>query len=110
MAQRIVNGEQYEALLIQGDASGGAIDIEGEVDVDGLQGASAFSITPSDNSDLSSITTALYVGFTGNLNIICSGDTTPVIFYNVPGGSFVPLQVKRVRASGTTASGIIGIL
>ena len=55
MAQQIVNGEQYEAFLIKGDIDGGAVNVEGEVDVDGLQGASAFSITPNDGADLALI-------------------------------------------------------
>lgn len=110
MAQNIVGGEQYEAFLIKGDIDGSAVNVEGEVDVDGLQGSSAFTITPNDGEDLASITTGVYVGFTGNLSIICSGDTNPVTLFNVPGGSFLPLQVKRVRSSSTTASGLVGIL
>jgi hypothetical protein len=42
--------------------------------------------------------------------LICSGDTTPVTFFNVPGGSFLPLHVKRVRSTLTTASGIVGVV
>ena len=110
MAQRIVDGEQYEALLVKGDLDGSPIDVEGEINVGGLQGSSAFSVAPSNDADLASITTALYIGFTGNISLICSGDTVPVLFSNVPGGSFLPLKVKRVTASGTTASGIVGIL
>lgn len=104
MAQRIVNGEQYEAFLIGGDVDGTALDIEG------LHGTSAFSIAPNDSADLASITNAVYVGFTGNVNLVCSGNTTPVVFFNVPGGSILPLKVKRVYASGTTASGLVGIV
>lgn len=110
MAQRVVNGEQYEAVLIGGDLDGSPIDIEGEISVDKLQAGSAFAITPNDATDLAAVTTALYVGFTGNLSVICSGDTNAVTFFNVPGGSFLPLHVKRVRSSGTTASGIVGVV
>jgi hypothetical protein len=110
MAQRIVNNEQYEAVLIGGDLDGSPIDIEGEISVDKLQAGSAFAIVPDDATDLAIVTTALYVGFTGNLSVICSGDTNAVTFFNVPGGSFLPLHVKRVRSAGTTASGIVGVI
>ena len=110
MAQRIVNGEQYEAVLLGGDLDGSPVDIEGEISVDKLQAGSAFVVTPNDSIDLTAITTALYIGFTGDVNLICSGDTSLVLFANVPGGSFLPLHVKRVAASGTTASGIVGVV
>ena len=110
MAQRIVNGEQYEAVLLGGDLDGSPLDIEGEISVDKLQAGSAFTITPNDGTDLSVITSALYIGFTGSVSLICSGDTNPVTFFNVPGGSFLPLQVKRVRSTDTTASGIVGVV
>jgi hypothetical protein len=110
MAQRIVNGEQYEAMLIGGDLDGSPLDVEGQVSVDKLQASSAFAITPSNTTDLSVVTSALYVGFTGNISVICSGDTEFVTFFNVPGGSFLPLHVKRVVSSGTTASGIVGVV
>lgn len=110
MAQRIVNGEQYEAVILGGDLDGSAIDIEGEISVEKLQAGSAFAIVPNDSTDLATITTALYIGFTGDVNLICSGDTSLVLFANVHGGSFLPLHVKRVAASGTTASGIVGVV
>lgn len=110
MAQRIVNGEQYDAVLLGGDLDGSPIDIEGQISVDKLQAGSAFAIAPSNTTDLPVVTSALYVGYTGNIRVICSGDTTGVVFANVPGGSFLPLRVKRVTVSGTTASGIVGVV
>ena len=110
MAQRIVDNEQYEAVLIKGDIDGSPLDVEGQLTVNGLQGLSAFTVTPNDSADLTAVTAALYVGFTGNISLICSGDTTPVTFFNVPGGSFLPLRVKRVRTTLTTASGIVGVV
>ena len=110
MAQRIVDNEQYEAVVIRGNLDGSAMDVEGEVGVEGMQGSFAFTIAPNDDTDLSAITNALYVGFTGNISLVCSGDTVPVTFFNVPGGSFLPLQVRKVRATLTTASGIVGVI
>jgi hypothetical protein len=136
MAQRIVNGEQYEVLLVKGGEDGGALpvalpsgtvvtigseveikndsgdplSVRGEVSVARLQGAQAFAVTPNDATDLTAVTSALYVGFTGNVSLICSGDTNAVTFFNIAGGSILPLRVKRVRSTGTTASGIVGLL
>jgi hypothetical protein len=110
MPQRIVHNEQYDAVLIGGDLDGSPLDIEGEVSIDKLQAGSAFSIAPNDTTDLTVVTTALYVGFTGNLRVVCSGDANAVTFFNVPGGSFLPLRAKRVYSSGTTASGIVGVV
>lgn len=139
MAQRIVDDEQYEVLLIKGGEDGSPLPVavvsgviqlpsgttvnigaeveisndEGNpvpVDVERLQGEKAFAVAPNDNADLTFITSALYVGFTGNISMILSGDTNAVTFFNVPGGSILPLRVKRVRSTSTTASGIVGLL
>lgn len=76
-------------------------------------------ITPSDTvavaiGPASEYAKSLYVGVTGNLTVITSGDNsngglgTAILFSNVPVGWF-PLQVRAVMATGTTASGIVGV-
>lgn len=45
----------------------------------------------------------LYVGGAGNLTVITIGDDR-VLFNAVPAGSFLPVQVKQVLASGTSAT------
>lgn len=45
----------------------------------------------------------LYVGGAGNVNVLTIGDDT-VLFNAVPAGSFLPVQVKRVLSSLTTAT------
>ena len=78
------------------------------------------AVTPNDNNDLTNsggldapvYASFLYVGVAGNLAIVAAGDNsnsgagTPVTFTNVPVGWF-PVQVRRVMATNTTASGII---
>jgi RNase P/RNase MRP subunit p29 len=45
----------------------------------------------------------LYVGGAGNVNLVTiDGDT--VLFNAVPAGSFLPIQVKQVLSSSTTAT------
>jgi hypothetical protein len=66
----------------------------------------ALTITPAD-VDLSVPVRGLYVGTGGNVAAtMLNGDTAT--FINVPGGSILPLMVKRVAAA-TTASDIIGL-
>ena len=51
---------------------------------------------------------ALYVGTGGDVEVITlNGDT--VVFHNVPTGTFMPIQVTRVKAANTTASDIIAL-
>ena len=45
----------------------------------------------------------LYVGGAGNLNVVTIGDDT-VLFNAVPAGSFLPVQVKQVLSTSTTAT------
>ena len=68
----------------------------------------AAAITPSDaGSGLSHVTRALYVGVAGDLALLMQGGAT-VVLRGVPSGSFLPLRVRQVLASGTTADGIVG--
>ena len=64
------------------------------------------SVTPSDSEDLPhGATRALYVGETGDVEVVYENgmeDTLP----NLQGGGFYPLMVVRVKASGTTATGL----
>jgi hypothetical protein len=50
----------------------------------------------------------LYVGNTGNLHVLTSGGAD-LTFVGIPAGSFVPVQVKRVFATDTTATDIIAL-
>lgn len=50
----------------------------------------------------------LYVGVSGNINVITVGGDE-VNFNAIPAGTFVPVQVKRVKAAGTTATNIIAL-
>lgn len=69
----------------------------------------AFVITPNDAADLADTTRAIYVGGAGNLAVtmVSGGD---VILSAVPAGTVLPLRVRRVKATGTTATAIVGLL
>lgn len=50
----------------------------------------------------------LYVGTTGNVSVIMSNNTTAT-FVAVQAGTVLPIRVKQVTASGTTATSIIAL-
>lgn len=62
------------------------------------------AVTPDNDNDLPGGEAFLYVGGAGDVEIIAADDSTPEILKNVPGGTTLPLSVKRVRAAGTTAT------
>ena len=68
----------------------------------------AAAVTPNDGADLAYATRALYVGTTGDLEVITVGGET-VVFTAVPGGTFVPVRAARVKAANTTASNIVAL-
>ncbi|MBM3496768.1 MAG: hypothetical protein FJX72_20970 [Armatimonadetes bacterium] len=67
----------------------------------------AFAVTPNDSTDLTDWALALYVGVSGNVKVTTwAGET--VTFANAPVG-VLPVRVRRVFATGTTASSILGL-
>jgi len=68
----------------------------------------AQAITPSDSLALPRVTRAIYVGGTGNLRVMMrSGDVAS--FAGVQAGMVYPLRVAQVMATGTTATGLVGL-
>lgn len=68
---------------------------------------SATEITPAD-SDLTNEMRSLYIGSGGNLKVTTVNGHA-VTFANVAAGTIIPVSVKRVWSTGTTASSIIGL-
>lgn len=69
----------------------------------------AFPITPSDSTDLSVATKAVYVGMGGDVVLRAIGSATDVTLSNVASGSVLAIRVKAVRAAGTTANNLVGL-
>jgi len=78
-----------------------------------LQTYKAEAVVPSDTADILHVETGdvepcvLYVGVAGDVKVKTAGNNE-VTFKNVPVG-FLPVQVKRVFATGTAASEIIAL-
>ena len=68
----------------------------------------AAAVTPSDSNDLGTFARALYIGGGGDLHVTMAGGSE-VTFEDVPAGSTLPIRVKRVHATGTTASSIVAL-
>ncbi len=66
------------------------------------------AVIPNDSADLALATRALYVGGFGNVAVVTVGGSD-VIFAEVAAGSVLPVRVRRVKATGTTATAILGL-
>jgi hypothetical protein len=64
-------------------------------------------ITPSDSTDLPYEAHYLYIGVSGHVTFIPAGMTTSRTWQNFPIG-ILPMRVRRVLATGTTAASIQG--
>ena len=79
-----------------------------------LQAGRAAAVTPSNTVDIPSVTggsnngCTLYVGGTGSVKVLTIGGDE-VTFSAVPAGTFMPIQVLRVFATGTSATGIVAL-
>ena len=62
--------------------------------------------TPSDSTVFTK-QTALYVGVGGTVVVKGWGNTATTTFLNVPSGTFMPIQVRQVYSTGTTATNIL---
>ena len=70
----------------------------------------AFSITPHDTNELTLVTTQLYVGSAGgDITVLLVDDSTPVLLKSVPLGTILNMRIKKVLATGTTATNLVGL-
>ena len=71
--------------------------------------ADCFDITPSDTDELAKGTKAVFIGVGGDLVIQSVDGTQDVTFRNLTDGSVLPVRLRAVRSTGTTASNLIGL-
>lgn len=62
-------------------------------------------VTPSDSTVLDPCR-GIYIGVGGNVTINDQADAL-IVFANVPAGTVLPIQPRRIRATGTTATNIV---
>lgn len=68
----------------------------------------AFAVTPNNDADLAEDTRGLYVGVSGDVKVDLVGGTT-VTFVNLVAGVIHPIRARRVYATGTDATSIVGV-
>jgi hypothetical protein len=68
----------------------------------------AFAVTPNDSTDLTFIARSLFFGGAGTVSVITLEGTT--VSFTIPAGFILPLEVSRVNATGTTATGIVALV
>lgn len=67
----------------------------------------AAAVTPSDTVDLNTVS-VLYIGTAGNVVVITTAGET-VTFVGLAAGTILPVWVKRVKATSTTATNIVAL-
>lgn len=73
-----------------------------------LAAVDASNITPSDTAVIEPLTRAIYIGGAGDLAVEMSSGAQ-ITFVAVQSGAVLPLQVRKIRATGTTATAIIAL-
>lgn len=68
----------------------------------------AEAVTPSDSVSLVNVSRALWIGGAGNITVIMKDGTT-VLFSGIQAGTWMPLRVSQVKATGTTATLIVSV-
>jgi hypothetical protein len=67
------------------------------------------AVTPHNTNELEYVAKALFIGTGGTLSLIAQEDTAAVSL-TVVAGQIVPVRAKIVRATGTTATGIVALI
>lgn len=68
----------------------------------------AVAVTPNDSTDIP-VTRGLYIGGSGDVVVHMERSGTSLTFAGAQAGSVIPIQVDRVLATGTTATGIVAL-
>ena len=69
----------------------------------------AFEITPDDAQDLAKLPRAVYVGGAGDVR--CALAYGPAVtIRGLAAGTILPFRVRRLHATGTTATGLVAVL
>lgn len=69
----------------------------------------AFAITPHATNEVDPLPKAIYVGTGGDLVGRAAGSSADVTFKNLASGQILDVRLQYVRASGTTATNLVGL-
>lgn len=82
-------------------------DYERAVETEISPARSAAAVTPNDSADLTEPAKALYVGVAGDVSVDLVQGGESIVFKNVQG--ILPVAVKRVNSTDTTATDIVAL-
>lgn len=68
----------------------------------------AVVLTKDDSNDLATWSRALYIGGTGNINVVTAEGAT-VLFTALPVGTILPISIKRLLSTSTTATLVVAM-
>ena len=68
-----------------------------------------FAITPHDANEVAETTRAVYVGTAGNLSVVLLSGAA-IVFSGLAGGTVLPIRVRQIKATGTTAGALVGLV
>jgi hypothetical protein len=71
----------------------------------------AAAVTPHDSTAVDFA--SLYIGGAGNVTVTTrnmAGTAADVLFTGVPAGTILPISCTKVKATGTTATSIVGLV
>lgn len=74
-----------------------------------ISASDGFLITPNDSADLPKLTRGIILGTAGAVRVTFLSGATITIPYLVA-GAIHSLQLSRIHSTGTTATGIVGLL
>lgn len=80
--------------------------MSGRIKMDNGIAKGAISITPSDTVEYNGFN-VLYVGSDGDVAVVAKESDSIVVLKNVKGGTILPLFVKAVAATNTTATDLV---
>lgn len=68
----------------------------------------AFAISPHDTAPLAQIVKGIYVGGAGQVTLRPLHASADVVYRNLPDSSYIAIRASHVRATGTTATFLVG--
>lgn len=74
-----------------------------------FQASNAAAITPNDGANLPNTARGIFIGGDGNITVDMLDIGTNITFVGVQGGTFLPLMITKVYATGTTATSLIAL-
>lgn len=75
---------------------------------DASSASGAFDIVPSDTTDLPSVTRAIMATDAGTVDIVMDDGSSAT--FTLTEGQRLPIRARRVNATGTSATGLIGMI